>query len=150
MIVRGQHWLLIPAGQVIKLSREAYPAPKVCAQLNSSVDYYNDNILITMLLCKVKHINKDEYPCSWCTGLKQCQYCPMEFQIGVKVFEGRGIALVITKWLAVGSGMSPSDPKWCSHLHDEDNQPILQPFSFQAGVFRKPSSWKQSLISSLR
>jgi hypothetical protein len=39
MIVCGQHWLLIPAGQVLKLSGDAYHAPEVSAHLNSSVDY---------------------------------------------------------------------------------------------------------------
>lgn len=136
VITRTQHWLLWPAGQVIELSQETYPCPQVCAHLESNPYYNNDNRLTALLQCKIDHINKNQTPCPQCTGLKQCWYCPTEMQIDVKVFEGQGTALVVTKWLAVGAGISPLDPKWRSHLRDEDFQPVREPFPFIVGTIR--------------
>ncbi len=54
----------------------------------------------------------------------------------LKKFEGQGTALVVTKWLAVGAGRSPSYLKLRSLLLelDEDFQPAYQPFPFFAGT----------------
>ncbi len=39
----------------------------------------------------------------------------MEFQIDVKDFKDQGTALLITKWLNLGAGLTPLDPKWRNH-----------------------------------
>ncbi len=137
MITRTQHWSLMPVGQVCEWSQASYPCLRVCPHLDSFASPGRGNILPYLLYCRVEHIRKGQNPCGVCTGLKQCQYCPTEMQIDVKVFEGRGIALVVTKWLAVGTGMSPSDPKWRSHLYDENHRPVFQRLSFKAGSIQK-------------
>jgi hypothetical protein len=137
MIVRAQHWfLLMPDGPVLKLSREVSPCPRVCAHLQSSLHYIDDNILTKLLHCQVRHINKKQDPCTQCTGLTPCRYCPTEMQVDVKVFKGWGTALVVTKWLAIGSGESPNDPKWLSHLQENDTQSIPA-FPFKAGTIKR-------------
>ena len=137
MIIRAQHWFyLIPDGPILKLSREVSPCPRVCAHLQSSLHYIDDNTLTKLLHCKVRHINKKQDPCTQCTGLTQCRYCPTEMQIDVKMFRGWGTALVVTKWLAVGSGESPQDPKWLSHLQANDIQTIPA-FPFKAGTIKE-------------
>jgi hypothetical protein len=111
MIIRTQHWLLLPIRPVVKLSRAAWPYPRVCAHLKSSPYYQDDNLLTELLHCKVEHVNSKQDPCTLCTGLKQCMYCPTEMQIDLKVIEGRGTTLVTMEWPAAGAGISPDDEK---------------------------------------
>ena len=86
-----------------------------------------------LLQCKMEHVSKNQSPCPECTGLKQCRYCPTELQIDFEVFESRWIALVVTKWLPLGTGMSPPDRKWHCHLRRAIFYPPLEPFTFIAG-----------------
>lgn len=99
MFTHTQYWLWLPTtGQLVELPREIRCSSRVCAHLRSNNDYeYHDNPLTKLLQCKIEHINKYENPCEQCTGLKQCWYCPTEVQIDVKVFKGRGTALIMTK-----------------------------------------------------
>jgi hypothetical protein len=145
MIVRSQHWLLWPAGHRFQLSQQAYPHPQVCAHLETSPHYQDDNVLTDLLQCKVEHINRNQDPCPRCTGLKQCWACPTEMQIDIKVFESQqGTALVVTKWLALGAGKSPFDPKWRSHFLDQNFQPARKPYPFEPGSIQRAFEQQQA------
>jgi hypothetical protein len=140
MIIRSQHWLFLapgPPGQGVKLGPGVFPCPEVCAHLNCGPYYPDDNILAAFLKCRISHLNKNEDPCTYCRGLKQCWYCPTEYQIDVKVFDGRGPALVVTKWMDLGAGREPSDPKWRSHLLDKNYRPVLVPVPFFIGTISR-------------
>ena len=65
-------------------------------------------------------------------------------QVDVQVFKGWGTALVVTKWLAIGSGESPQDPKWLSHLQENDIH-TLPAFPFKAGTIKKAFEQQASL-----
>ena len=46
------------------------------------------------------------------TSVKKCRHCNTDFQIEIRRLIGEGLALVITKWLDLGSGLTPMDIKW--------------------------------------
>ena len=134
MFARGQHWMPMAAaaGQIPTLPLESHIS--ICAHLRT---YSNDLLLLVrnavfdrMLECKIKHYNNDnEAPCASCAGLKQCPFCPTEYQIDIKSYDDRRTAVVVPTWLALGAGLSCRDPKWRSHLIDEEDDP--QPHSFE-------------------
>jgi hypothetical protein len=45
-------------------------------------------------------------------GLRRCHRCHTEFQLDVKDFGKRGVALVITAWQDLGECRTSLDPKW--------------------------------------
>ena len=44
--------------------------------------------------------------------LRRCRYCKFSYQLQVLDTVSDGLAVVITKWLDLGSGLTPTDPKW--------------------------------------
>jgi hypothetical protein len=50
-------------------------------------------------------------------NIYQCSFCCTDFQLEVVDCDRKGIALVITRWLDLGSGLDPDDPKWRRHLY---------------------------------
>jgi hypothetical protein len=50
------------------------------------------------------------------SGLRQCNYCPTEYQIDIQDYGQLGVVVVITKWLDLGEGRTIMDPKWWNHL----------------------------------
>ena len=45
-------------------------------------------------------------------NLRRCRYCKFSYQLQVLDTVSHGLAVVITKWLDLGSGLTPMDPKW--------------------------------------
>ena len=45
-------------------------------------------------------------------GQHMCHYCNVVFQLQVLDTVSDGLAIVITKWLDLGPGLTPMDPKW--------------------------------------
>ena len=56
----------------------------------------------------------------------KCTLCNMDYQIELRDFPGEGSALVITKWLDLGAGLTPYDPKWRAHI----SYPRMGPTTF--------------------
>lgn len=104
-LLRIQDRVLIPPGQVLEEPSALFT--DLCPHLKSfgSGD----------CRCRLRHLH-DQQPCSGCNGLKQCRYCPTEFQIDHKNFGKRGIVVYITRWMDFGAGLTASDPKWQSHV----------------------------------
>ena len=50
--------------------------------------------------------------------LLRCRQCSTEYQIQLRMLGEEGLALVITKWLDLGLGLTPNDIKW-RYLRDE-------------------------------
>ena len=46
----------------------------------------------------------------------KCTLCNMDYEIRLRDFPGEGSALVITKWLDLGAGLTPYDPRWRAHV----------------------------------
>ena len=45
-------------------------------------------------------------------NLRRCRCCKFSYQLQVLDTVSDGLAIVITKWLDLGSGLTPMDPKW--------------------------------------
>ena len=104
-LLRIQDRVLIPPGQV--LGEPSALFTDLCPHLKSFGS--GDG------RCRLRHIH-DQQRCSRCSGLKQCRYCPTEFQIDHKNFGKRGIVVYITRWMDFGAGLTAFDPKWQSHV----------------------------------
>jgi hypothetical protein len=59
---------------------------------------------------------RTEFECRICPDVLKCRYCNTDFQVEIKDFGDEGLALVITKWLDLGSGLTPMDTRWRVHL----------------------------------
>jgi hypothetical protein len=91
------------------------------------------------MTCRASHwdekgLNKT---CATCAGLHQCQTCPTEFQLdtvdyGYNYYHRR---LIVTRWLDLGEGRTPEDPKWKSHLGSRDRSQA-KPIPFEAGSIK--------------
>lgn len=106
VLVRAQDWFLLPASHIGPLSDLAIIG--ICSHLWHREE---GGLLTLMIDCKLSHW-RSKSPCSACDGLRQCHYCYTEFQLDVKDFGKRGVALVITTWLDLGECRTPLDPKW--------------------------------------
>jgi hypothetical protein len=49
-------------------------------------------------------------------NIYQCSICGIDYQIEVVDCDSKGTALIITKWLDLGSGLDPNDPGWKRHF----------------------------------
>jgi len=65
--------------------------------------------------CTLDH-DHEAQQCIRSSGMRQCVYCPTEFQIELQDCADLGVALVTTKWLDLGEGRTVLDPKWWSRL----------------------------------
>jgi hypothetical protein len=59
-----------------------------------------------------------------------CRSCNVDFQLEIRECGDRALALVITKWLDLGSGLTPKDPRWRAHLGWDEGAEI--------DAFRRP------------
>lgn len=58
--------------------------------------------------------------------------CPTEFQLDIKHFHNKGVALVVTRWLVLGEGHTVSNPWYASHAEYYFPEPV----SFNAGSIK--------------
>jgi hypothetical protein len=66
-----------------------------------------------LLTCKLRHYKQPH--CGHCSGLKQCRYCPTEYEIDTMDMQGK-FTIVVTAWQDLGSGLTPRDPMVISHF----------------------------------
>ncbi len=116
---------------------------KICPHLSA---HRNDNLLLHLIACRLSHL--DNRPCLYCGGLKQCRYCPTEFQVEIEDFGEAGVAILVTVWNNLGCGRSPSDPKWRAHVHDYHNNLITaMPFQYEPGSIQTAFEQKEDVTS---
>lgn len=54
-----------------------------------------------------------------------CEVCRTDYHIELIEFNSRDLALVITRWINLGTGQSPDDPQWKRVLSAYENPPFL-------------------------
>lgn len=110
LILRRRSALLIPLGRTIQIPVYAYMG--ICPHTRTR----DLNVRVLQdVRCRVEH-NHHLGQCSKSSGLKQCCYCPTEYQVDLQECGPRGVLVVITKWLDLGEGRTWTDSKWRSHL----------------------------------
>jgi len=73
-------------------------------------NYTPENKIVTKRLCQRflafewVLVGYQEDVASW-----RCNYCPTEYRFSIAKFEGKRVVLIITKWLDLGTGLSPLD-----------------------------------------
>jgi hypothetical protein len=67
--------------------------------------------------------------------LKQCNYCPTEYQIDLQECGQLGVAVVITRWLDLGEGQTFMDSKWWSRLSTSYTNHHV--FAGAGGIYKK-------------
>ncbi|KFX91272.1 hypothetical protein V490_05999 [Pseudogymnoascus sp. VKM F-3557] len=140
-LLRHQTWLLFrnPAAYEMALetidlrvcpgwySGSFYVAKWVTQHPNWRPEIAGPPRLTRMLAFRASHLDNAELnsSCPNCTGLTKCEYCPTEFQLDAKNFNGHGVALVITRWLDLGEGRNLQDDWFRSHLWCYKGPPML-------------------------
>ncbi|KAF2171131.1 hypothetical protein M409DRAFT_19101 [Zasmidium cellare ATCC 36951] len=79
-----------------------------------------------MLEYQSRHIEAQP-SCTNCRALYRCPTCKVEFQLETLHIDRQRAAVIITKWLNVGNGQSPSDPDWTRHsdiFQDFGEEPV--------------------------
>jgi hypothetical protein len=66
---------------------------------------------------ELKSGGRAESDCRVHADVFKCRHCNMEFQVEIRALGNEGLALVITKWLDLGSELTPRDIRWGTHLH---------------------------------
>jgi hypothetical protein len=63
-----------------------------------------------------------ELDCRVDPDVRRCRYCNTDFQVEIKEIGEKDLALVITKWLDLGSGSTPMGTRWRAHLAEPKRQ----------------------------
>lgn len=119
--------LCLRVQQWIKFDRREVPSVENTRSLGicSHVNRFTISHMPNLIQCKLRHCNQKQ-DCRTCHSFFQCSECAAEFEVDTRDFGDRGSALIITKWLNLGRGDTPLDPKWRRHLYQPCDQ-RLQP-----------------------
>ncbi|MCJ1358093.1 MAG: hypothetical protein MMC33_008091 [Icmadophila ericetorum] len=91
-----------------------------------------------LLQCKDEHKGKlAEAACLRCLGLRKCSGCHTDFLV-----RKNGTEYVVNLWKNLGSGQSPTDAKWLTHVRDwgSNNGASFRPCTFELGSIR--AAWE--------
>ncbi|KAH6713953.1 hypothetical protein BKA61DRAFT_689329 [Leptodontidium sp. MPI-SDFR-AT-0119] len=131
LLLRVQETLLFPNGLFPQIPINGRIS--ICAHVSTVGTGFEARLPVHMQ-CKLDH-NHDVQQCVRSSGIRQCVYCPTEFQIELQDCERFGIAVVVTKWLDLGEGRSVRDPKWWSRLSKSYTDHDL--FAGMRGVYKE-------------
>ncbi|KAB8296804.1 hypothetical protein EYC80_002221 [Monilinia laxa] len=118
LLLRSQTWVLIPWSQ-----RDGYLDQLVdglhqdiCIHTSSGLlgKHLTTNLVKSRLAQLEAH--EEIHP-----QTLQCPECWMEHELDIADFGKRGFAILITKWVNLGSGLDFKDPKWQSHVMPRAN-----------------------------
>lgn len=117
--VHAQSLIFISKNQGTLLPRML--SATVCSHLDTNLG--NKNRFVETLRFAFEHLSQNWDSSAQCQNLIRCNYCPTEVQVETKGF-GEGVDkkfLVITKWQALGQGLSPLG-SWESHLQPRSSR----------------------------
>lgn len=69
-----------------------------------------------LLRCKLEHQSQRDPACATCAPFTRCSKCDIEFTTSVHPLGDEASVIVVTKWLDLGRGETPEDPKWQRNL----------------------------------
>src|SRR5271169_361507 len=93
------------------------PVRKLCRHIWDGQD---DCRLPGLVKGSLDHLG-NKRTCSTCMRTLQCQFCYMGFEIDIRDLGIRGTALVVTRWVNLGAGLTLCDKKWRSHHATDDS-----------------------------
>jgi hypothetical protein len=110
LLMRSQQWVLLPHNRRDELITERF-FHHLCHHI-WALGKAGDN-LPTLVKSRLDLL-EEQGRC--CTSTAQCLKCPMDFVLDTVDLGERGIAGCATRWINLGAGLHPADPKWRSHL----------------------------------
>ncbi|KAF1821470.1 uncharacterized protein K489DRAFT_248682 [Dissoconium aciculare CBS 342.82] len=105
--LRIQQWIVF-ASRHLEKSVELQQL-SICNHFNN-----DDDTLGPILECKIRH-RETRQGYATCHPYLRCPRCHIEFNIRTRDLGVDGSAVIITKWVRLGRGLSPTDPHW--HLN---------------------------------
>ena len=126
MFVRAQDWLLVPRDEKPTLPRyfeNTFSEDVLSSDFAAVCVHYKDRFrssiaeaMTARLKCALEHAVEGDCTCGNCGGVRQCHYCPTDVQVDVLAVSQSNSVLVVSKWMNLGSGTSPLEFGWSSHL----------------------------------
>jgi hypothetical protein len=110
LLLRSQQWVLLPHNRRDELVTQHF-FRRLCEHI---WDVKAGDYLPTLIKSRLDLL-EEQGRC--CTSTEQCLKCQMDFVMDVVDLGERGIAGCLTRWINLGAGLDPADPKWRSHLY---------------------------------
>ncbi|KAF4621525.1 hypothetical protein G7Y89_g14547 [Cudoniella acicularis] len=115
LLMRSQHWVLLPhnrlndfvTGRVFHICHHAGRRSGTAGRKEAG-GYVHDLVK--------SQLDMLEGDGECCAETRQCVKCPLDFVLDAVDLGDKGVTVVLTKWISLGAGLRPSDPKWQSHL----------------------------------
>ena len=118
LFLRVQHWIAFDQDDQPTFERTR--GPSICSHINKYAGKYEGKdtgyTTIDLLQCQIQHVG-GRASCPTCSALYRCIDCAVEFESDAIHLEDRKVAVIITKWLNLGNGDSPTNPNWRRHLY---------------------------------
>ena len=105
--LRVQQWATIKSRDPARLL-SAIKFVTICdhlINLNGDITRLIENFLAS-------HGTKVTYDHPATSEILQCRECMIDYRLQVTMLSNQGLALVVTKWLDLGAGLTPADIKW--------------------------------------
>ena len=159
VFARAQSWISIPKEQDLLIYRRTHLHRNLlCVHLDVDFMGVGGDRFAMILQCILEQLRGKQESCGQCQTLIRCHYCPTEVLVETKRsdLQVEGDMVVITKWQALGYGVSPYEPQWESHFQPRPPWPwppgstpgsIREAFENQPGVkydsiFDAEREWK--------
>lgn len=117
LCLRIQHWALISSTKR-DMIRSKTEFVMICDHITARSSESSQ-----LIESKLKP-RRTEYEYQAGPDVSKCRFCNTDFQIEIKDFGDEGLALVVTKWLDLGSGLTPMDTRWRVHLARDSDAEI--------------------------
>lgn len=114
LLMRSQTWKLLPWSRrdefIGELAKRGI-SHDIC--MHTRLGPLKRNLVSDMVESRIDELEARE------KGRSQtlhCPYCWMDYTLDVVDFGERGFAVLVTRWINLGSGLDPADAKWRSHM----------------------------------
>lgn len=114
LFLRVQQWIIFDQND--QPTFEKLRGPSICSHISKIAGNHTASTTLDLIQCQVQHVG-GRATCPKCSGLYRCIHCAVEFESDAIQLEDGKLAVIITKWLNVGNGGSPTDPSWQRHLY---------------------------------
>jgi len=107
LLLRIQHWILLPTRDHTSFPHGSLA--NFCPHLSSS----NPR---SKLYSNIAHVLAHLGDPTLALYADTCSFCAADFELRASDFGPKGNAFIATRWLNLGAGLSPTDPKWTRHI----------------------------------
>lgn len=139
LFIRRQHVLVVPSrhrDDIFTDKVESSTCARPCRHLSMTINPFRQNLESLLF----EHLAREEGHSEFASSFDiHCDQCGTEIHTEVSNWLSSGLALVITTWLNLGSGLTVHDPRWRKLVEFEDRYvaiPEVEPGSVQLAFER--------------